>query len=187
MPAASLDFAELAERLRRVTVEIAGDGASFGCGVLWPRGCVITNAHVIRRARPAVRLFDGTRLEARLVARDGDADLALLSIGDSGLPVATLAQAPARVGSLVVAVGHPFGVRGALTAGIVHAVGPLVPRGRSWIQADLRLGPGNSGGPLADVAGDLVGLNAMVAGGLAIAVPVSRVTAFVQSAGVATA
>jgi serine protease Do len=186
MPAASLDFADLAERLRRITVEIAAGGASFGCGVLWPRGCVITNAHVIRRARPAVRLFDGTRLEARLVARDGDADLALLAIPDSALPVATLAHAPARVGSLVLAVGHPFGVRGALTAGIVHAVGPLVPRGRAWIQADLRLGPGNSGGPLADVAGDLVGLNAMIAGGLAIAVPVERIAEFVRGAGVAT-
>jgi serine protease Do len=147
---------------------------------------VITNAHVIRRARPAVRLFDGTRLEARLVARDGDADLALLAIPDNALPVATLAPAPARVGSLVIAVGHPFGIRGALTAGIVHAVGPLMPRGRAWIQADLRLGPGNSGGPLADVAGDLVGLNAMIAGGLAIAVPIERVTEFVRGAGVAT-
>jgi serine protease Do len=187
MPMATLDFAGVAERLRRVTVEITSDGASLGCGVSWPRGCVITNAHVIRHERVAVRLVDDTRLDGRLVAHDRNADLAVLRIPDAGLAVATLAHGAARVDSLVVAVGHPFGVRGALTAGIVHAVGPIVPRGLPWIQADLRLGPGNSGGPLADGAGEIVGLNAMVAGGLALAVPISRVIEFVRRAGVATA
>ncbi len=186
MPAATLDFAGLAETLRRVTVEIVAGGGSLGSGLLWPRGCVVTNAHVIRTARVAVRLVDGVRVEGRLVARDPDADLAVLRIPGSGLPAATLADsAAARVGSLVVAVGHPFGVRGALTAGIVHAVAPLVPGGPAWIHADVRLAPGNSGGPLADVAGSVVGLNAMVAGGLALAVPVARVIAFVRAAGVA--
>jgi len=184
--AAALDFSDVAERLRRVTVEITTDGTGIGCGVLWPRGCVVTNAHVIRRERAAVRLFDGARLAARVLARDDGADLALLGILEADGPVARLAQTPARVGSLVVAVGHPLGVRGAVTAGIVHAVGPVVPRGRRWIQADLQLAPGNSGGPLADVAGDVVGLNAMIAGGLALAVPVARVAAFVRAAGVAT-
>jgi len=182
--AAALDFSDVAERLRRITVEITTDGTGIGCGVLWPRGCVVTNAHVIRRERAAVRLFDGARLAARVLARDDGADLALLGILDADGPVARLAQTPARVGSLVVAVGHPLG--GAVTAGIVHAVGPVVPRGRTWIQADLQLAPGNSGGPLADVAGDVVGLNAMIAGGLALAVPVARVAAFVRAAGVAT-
>ena len=182
MSMAALDFAGVAERLRRVTVEITGDGASLGCGVLWPRGCVITNAHVIRHERAAVRLVDGIRLEGRLVARDRDADLALLSISGHRLPIATLADGAARIGSLVVAVGHPFGVRGALTAGIIHAVGPIVPRGVPWIQADLRLAPGNSGGPLADATGQVVGLNAMIAGGLALAVPASRMRTFVRGA-----
>lgn len=186
MPTAGLDFAGVAETLRRVTVEITADGGALGSGLLWPRGHVVTNAHVIRAARVAVRLVDGVRVEARLVARDRDADLAVLRIPGSGLPAATLASpAAARVGSLVVAVGHPFGVRGALTAGIVHTVAPLVPGGPPWIQADVRLGPGNSGGPLADVAGAVVGLNAMVAGGLALAVPIARVIDFVRAAGVA--
>ena len=186
MPAATLDFAGLAEVLRRVTVEITGDGGALGSGVLWPRGYVVTNAHVVRQRRVAVRLVDGVHLEAELRARDRDADLALLAIPGSGLPAATLANgAPVRVGSLVVAVGHPLGVRGALTRGIVHAVGPIVPGGPPWISADVRLAPGNSGGPLADVSGAVVGLNAMVVGGLALAVPVSRIVAFARAAGAA--
>lgn len=187
MPTAGLDFAAVAERLRRVTVEITADGGALGSGLLWPRGYVITNAHVIHATRVAVRLVDGVRVEARLVARDRDADLAVLRIPGSGRPPATLASAAARVGTLVVAVGHPFGVRGALTAGIIHAVAPIAPGGPLWIQADVRLAPGNSGGPLADVEGAVVGLNAMVAGGLALAVPVARVIDFVRVAGVASA
>ena len=184
--AAGLDFTRVAEALRRVTVEITVEGGALGSGLLWPRGHVVTNAHVIRAPRVAVRLVDGARLEAALVARDVDADLAVLRIPGSGLPAAVLASSSAaRVGALVVAVGHPLGVRGAVTAGIVHAIAPIVPGGPTWIHADVRLAPGNSGGPLADVEGAVVGLNAMVAGGLALAVPIARVVNFIRAAGVA--
>ena len=91
----------------------------------------------------------------------------------------------ALIGSLVVAVGHPLGMRGALSAGIVHAVAPIVRGGAPWIHADVRLAPGNSGGPLADVSGAIVGVNAMIVGGLALAVPIARVIDFARSAGVA--
>src|ERR671923_311133 len=94
------------EALRRVTVEIMGDGGALGSGLLWPRGCVVTNAHVIRTARAAVRLVDGIRLDGRLVARNREADLAVLQLPGSGLPAATLADSAVRVGSVVVAVGH---------------------------------------------------------------------------------
>jgi serine protease Do len=78
------------------------------------------------------------------------------------------------VGEFVVAVGHPFGVRGAVSAGVVGSIsvtgdGPEAMR--ELIRADVLLGPGNSGGPLADARGRVVGINAMVAGGLALAVP----------------
>ena len=180
-----MDLASLAEQLRLVTVEVTDADRSLGSGVLWPRGCVITNAHVARRSRVAVRLVDGRRLEGELVARDADADLALLRVPGTGMPTATLADAEAlRVGSVVVAMGHPLGVRGALTAGIIHAMGPLKPGGRSWIQADVRLAPGNSGGPLADASGRVVGLNAMIAGALALAIPIGQVMEFVRAAGV---
>src|SRR4029453_14602078 len=88
------------------------------------------------------------------------------------------------VGSLIVALGHPLGVAGAVTRGIVHAVGAITPGGRSWIQADLKLAPGNSGGPLADAGGRVGGVNAMIAGGLALAIPVSDVQRFARAAGV---
>jgi serine protease Do len=186
MATAGLDFTDVAEALQRVTVEISADGGALGSGLLWPRGYVVTNAHVIRAPRVAVRLVDGVRVEAALVARDGDADLAVLRIPGSGLPAATLASpSAARVGALLIAVGHPLGVRGAVTAGIVHAIAPIVPGGPPWIHADVSLAPGNSGGPLADVEGAVVGLNAMVAGGLALAVPMARVVTFVRAAGVA--
>jgi serine protease Do len=172
--------------VRDITVEVGGTDAALGSGVSWPRGHVITNAHVVRQARVAVRSVDGREVQARLVVRDADADLALLRLEGADLPVATLADSSCvRIGSLVVAVGHPLGVRGALSAGIVHAVTPIARGGAPWIHADVRLAPGNSGGPLANVAGAIVGINAMVVGGLALAVPTARVLDFARSAGVA--
>src|SRR5262245_47791288 len=148
-----IDLADLAADLRRVTVEVTDDGRSLGSGVLWPPGFVVTNAHVVRRPHMRARLLDGRCLTGEVVARDAASDLALLRVGGTGLPVARVAPpAATRVGSLVVAIGHPFGVRGALTAGIVHAVRP------DRILADVRLAPGNSGGPLADATGRVVGL-----------------------------
>jgi len=180
-----IDLEPLAERLRQVTVELTDGRHGVGSGVLWPQGCVVTNAHVVREPRLAIRLVDGRRVEGQVVARDTDADLALLRIAGAGLPIAKLAESgSARVGSLVVAIGHPLGVRGALTAGIIHAIGPIIPGGRRWIQADLKLAPGNSGGPLADASGHVVGLNAMIVGALALAVPVHDMRQFVRAAGV---
>ena len=88
-----------------------------------------------------------------------------------------------RPGSLVLAVGHPFGVVDAVSTGVLQSVGPLpleldfAGGGLHWVQADVRLGPGNSGGPLADVEGRVVGIAAMVVAGLALAVPATDVEA----------
>jgi serine protease Do len=86
-----------------------------------------------------------------------------------------------RVGELVVAVGNPLGMAGALTAGIVHSIVSRRPEGPRFIQADLKLAPGNSGGPLADARGQVVGINTMVAGDLALAVPSNAVTRFLSA------
>jgi len=175
-------LAPVAERLREVTVEIgAGDGR--GAGILWAPDLVVTNAHVARTASLRVRLADDRQLEARLVAADRRADLALLGVPRTRVALAALADSDAvRVGALVVALGHPFGLRGMLTAGIVHALGPLLAGGRRWIKADVRLAPGNSGGPLADTSGHIVGLNTMISGGLALAIPINEVRRFVSGA-----
>jgi serine protease Do len=177
-----MDLAGLAADLRRVTVELTADGRVLGSGVVCAPGWVVTNDHVTPHVTVAVRRAGDRRAEGRVVARDRDADLALLRVPGLGPEVATLAPAgELRVGAIVVAVGHPFGVRGALTTGIVHAMGCLVPGGRSWIQGDLRLAPGSSGGPLADARGRVVGINTMIAGALALAIPASDVVRFVRA------
>ena len=182
------DADRLLERLHRITVEVMSAGHGVGAGVVWAPESIVTNAHVIRHPRVVVRLSDGRRADAVVVAGDRAADLALLRVSGLRLPVeAALAPGAPRVGSVVIAIGHPFGIRRALTTGIVHAVGPITPGGRPWIQADLRLAPGNSGGPLADADGRLIGLNAMVMGSLALAIPVTEVRRFVSAAGVPAA
>jgi serine protease Do len=169
----------IADALRQVTVEIHGAHGS-GAGILWAPDLVVTNAHVVRGAPARVGLADDRRLDAELVALDRRADLAVLRIARSGLAPAVLGDSDTlRVGALVVALGHPLGVRRTLTAGVVHALGPAGRDGRRWIHADVRLAPGNSGGPLADTAGRVVGVNTLIAGGLALAIPVNEVRRFV--------
>lgn len=181
--AAPLDAATaaLAAELARSTVEVrplgraAGAGMAVGAGVVWHRdGLILTNAHVAR-GHVSVVLSDRRVLPARLVARDVARDLAALVVDATGLPAAEIGDSSAlRVGELVVAVGNPLGLVRALSAGLVHAVD------RRAIQADLRLAPGNSGGPLADARGRVVGLNAMIVGGLAVAVPSNEARRFVR-------
>ncbi|HKA61746.1 MAG TPA: trypsin-like peptidase domain-containing protein [Methylomirabilota bacterium] len=185
--AATLDAAAaaMATALAQVTVEVRSGprgpgrrgaaGAPVGAGVVWhPDGLILTNAHVAR-GDVSVVLGDGRARPARLVARDPARDLAALVVEASGLPAAPIGESSAlRVGEVVLAVGNPFGLARALSAGLVHAVDGRV------IQADLRLAPGNSGGPLADARGRVVGLNAMIVGGLAIAVPSEVARAFIM-------
>jgi len=169
-------LADVADRLQRVTVQIRGPYGAMGSGVIWAAaGLILTNAHVVR-GPSAVVLSTGQRFDARLLARDPEADLAALAIGAGGLPAAVTGDARAlRAGEIVLAVGHPLGIDSAVTAGVVHAA----PRGPArFIESDLALLPGNSGGPLADARGRVVGINAMISGGLALAVPEHRVARF---------
>ena len=171
-------FGEVAERLRRSTVHISTRGQGHGSGIIVKSdGTIVTNAHVARFGHLRVTLWDGRSFPAEIAARDLRRDLASLQIAASGLPVASLGDSnELRPGALVIAIGNPLGFIGALTAGVVHAVGPRPELGpRRWIQASVRLAPGNSGGPLADASGNVVGVNTMVAGRLALAVPSNEV------------
>jgi serine protease Do len=179
-------FGEVAERLRRSTVHIGSGGRGHGSGIIVKSGAnsalkfgavIVTNAHVAAVGPPAVTLWDGRSFQARIDALDRRRDLALLRISASDLPAADLGDSNRLCpGELVIAIGNPLGFMGALTAGVVHAVGPLPGLGpRKWIQAGVRLAPGNSGGPLADAAGTVVGVNTMVAGRLGLAVPSNEV------------
>ncbi len=186
------DFGEIAEKLRRSTVLVLPGERGNGSGVIWSAdGVIVTNAHVARASQMRIQLWDGREFDAALVSRDTRRDLAELRISATNLPAATAADsAQVRPGELAIAIGNPLGFVGALTTGVIHAVGPIVgPLGGSlrgfgsqpWVQADVRLAPGNSGGPLADASGRVIGINTMVAGRLALAVPSNAVTNFLAS------
>lgn len=172
-----------AERVRRITVQARTRGMGEGSGVIWSSsGVIVSNAHVARAGSLEIELWDGRVFQGRVRWRDPRRDLALITIPASGLPRAVPGDVSAlRPGELVLALGHPFGLANALALGVVHGV----PAGRRhrWIRADVRLAPGNSGGPLANVAGEVVGLNTLVAGGLAHAIPVSVVQRFLNETG----
>jgi serine protease Do len=177
-------FGEIAERLRRSTVQITIGKRSSGSGVIWnPGGTIITNAHVASQDLVDVKLWDGRSYPGAVVSRDARRDLAKVQIKAPALAEVTPGNSKSlRVGELVIAVGNPLGFIGALTTGVLHALGPIPQLGRlPWVQADVRLAPGNSGGPLADSQGRVVGINTMVAGGLALAIPAYDVVAFLES------
>ncbi len=174
-------FGEIAEKLRCATVVVDAGGRGSGSGVIWSsNGAIITNAHVARGPRARVQLWDGRQFEARVASRDPRRDLAVLRIVATNLPAALAGDSSqVRPGELAIAVGNPLGFVGALSTGVIHAVGPLRGFGTQWwVQADVRLAPGNSGGPLADARGRVIGINTMVAGRLALALPSNSVRDF---------
>jgi len=178
-------FGEIAENLRRSTVLVHAGRRGNGSGVIWSAdGVIVTNAHVARREGLRVQLWDARELDAKLISSDPVRDIATLQVNAKNLPAATPADSSrVRPGELAIAIGNPLGFVGALTTGVVHAVGPLPGLGaQSWVQAGVRLAPGNSGGPLADAAGHVMGINTMVAGRLALAVPSNAVADFLSGA-----
>ena len=172
---------EVGEHIRRYTVLVHPGGRGSGSGVVWDaNGLIVTNAHVARGAKALVMQWDGREFDARVEARDPRRDLASLRIAVNGLAVATIADSSrVRAGQVAIAVGNPLGFLGAMTMGVVHAVGTMRGLGeRRWVQADVKLAPGNSGGPLADVNGRVIGINTMVAGRVALAIPSNEVRQF---------
>jgi serine protease Do len=174
----------VAERLRRITVRLRSGRLGEGAGVIWSHdGLVLSNAHVVHAEPLVIELWDGRRFDAQLRWRDPRHDLAVIAIRCTGLPAAVPGDATAlRSGQLVLALGHPFGLGNALSLGVVHQ--PPADLGRNrWIRADISLAPGNSGGPLANAAGEVIGLNTLVAGGLGHAIPISVVQRLLQQRG----
>lgn len=165
--------AQVAAQVQASVVQIQTRQRGAGAGTIWRAdGVIVTNHHVVPHDTAQVTLADGRRYDATVVARDPQNDLAVLHIPADGLPAVTLRDARTlRPGEVVLAVGHPYGIHGALTVGVVSVAGASSGRGRALIQAGVLLGPGNSGGPLVDVYGRVAGINSMVHGGLALAVP----------------
>jgi S1-C subfamily serine protease len=174
----------LVEWLRRSVVIVHGEHG-HGSGVVWGQsGLIVTNDHVASRGRADIETWDGRRLPGAVLARDRGNDLAAIQVEDTSLPPAAIGDSRAvRVGQLIMAVGHPLGVRGTATLGIVSAVDRVLENGRERreiIHADVELLPGNSGGPLADISGRVIGIASMIfSPGIAIAVPSHVVREFV--------
>ncbi len=170
---------EVLERVRPSIVRVHGRGPAGAGGVVWRRDAVVTNHHVIAGPRHALRVVgvDGRAHPARVLESSRRLDLALLEVPGADLVPAPIGRSMRlRVGELVFAVGHPWGQPWVVTAGVVSGLGALPVPGRaepgSYIRSDVHLAPGNSGGPLLDARGEVVGLNAMVIGGdLSVAIP----------------
>ena len=160
---------ELVQRVMPSLVIVRGRRFGAGAGIVWDaNGLILTNNHVVGRHTPLVILQNDGEYESRLVARDPDVDLALLSIDATGLTPLQPVSASPRVGEMVFAFGHPWGQRNTVTRGIVSAlVSAQNRRGDTLpvVRSDVRLAPGNSGGPLVNARGEVVGINAMIIGG----------------------
>lgn len=190
-------MADTSAAVRRSLVQITDGRGSIGAGTIWHSdGLIMTNAHVVaeRNRRQQVQLRnltvvvpDGREFPATVLAMDVENDLAALSINADNLPTITLGDSrQVRAGQYVMALGHPWGVRDALTAGVVIGVGAELPEmlpGREWIALNLQLRPGHSGGPLVDTEGRLIGINTMISGPeVGFAVPVHIVKQFLKDA-----
>lgn len=184
----NLGLSALAERVAPSLVQVRGRGRGGGAGVvLHERGLIVTSAHVLRGRRAQVETIDGRTLEARMLGADRGTDLAALSVEDDELiPLPFGDSERLRPGAWVLAFGHPWGVAGAATAGVVIGQGADLaeaPGGRDWLALSLHLRPGNSGGPVVDDRGRLLGLNTMMAGpDVGLAVPAHVVKPFLRRA-----
>ena len=183
------DLALLAEKVQRSLVEVHNGRRGHGAGTIWHNhGLIITNAHVIGRGSVQVALPDGRDLPARVLALDVQRDLAALTVDATDLPTIELGDSRGlRPGQWVLAVGHPWGVPGAMTAGVVIGMGADwiegSQPGSEMITADLHLRPGHSGGPLVDIEGRLVGINVMMRGpDVGVAIPVHVAKTFLREA-----
>jgi len=188
---AALAGVRMIEDVQRSVVQVRSGGRGIGAGVIWPGdGLVLTNHHVIsgRRGRGNIKvaLHDGRTLDADVAKSGRRLDLALLRLeGDHGdlLPAPVGDSDALRVGELVYAIGHPWGRVGAVSAGIVGGVGELRGQGRGsstrYVRSDVALAPGNSGGPLLNARGEVIAINAMIFGLMALSIPSNAAQAWV--------
>lgn len=179
------EIAQIARAARESTVLVYRGGGN-GAGVIWRAdGEIVTNKHVVGNGKQVdVVLADGRKFTGIVASRHPDRDLAVVKIAADGLSAARIGDSSTvRPGQIAIAVGHPLGFRDAVTAGVVVASGQAAteggPRMGDHLQADLTLMPGNSGGPLVDAWGRVIGINTMVAGALALAIPSQAAERFV--------
>ncbi|QTR49592.1 trypsin-like peptidase domain-containing protein [Candidatus Thiothrix anitrata] len=169
-PEADALFDELMRRLLEEgggTNPFSFDGKAHGSGFVYSAdGYIVTNHHVVNKAVDIkVKLSDGREFPAHMMGSDERTDLALLKVEAQGLPVLKLGNSnKLEVGEWVLAIGSPFGFEHSATAGIVSAKGRSLPNGNyvPFIQTDVAINPGNSGSPLFNLKGQVVGINSQI-------------------------
>jgi S1-C subfamily serine protease len=172
----------IARQVSPAVVSVAQDEGGSGSGVIVrPDGVILTNAHVVGMSRTVrVGLADGRRVQGRVVGRDPALDVAVVRIDAPNTPVAPIGDSDQlEVGQTAIAIGNPLGLERTVTTGVISAVNRS-PRGIALdglIQTDAAISPGNSGGPLLDSRGRVIGINTAVlrapgAQGLGFAVPI---------------
>jgi len=177
------------ERVKPSVVQVYTEGRGGGTGIVWHKdGRILTNNHVVAKddARLQIRFSDGRVLTARVLERNRQLDLALLKVEGTDLqPLPAGDSTQLRVGEWVFALGHPWGQRWVLTAGIVSTVSTIKIAENlttRYIKSDVGLAPGNSGGPLLDADGNFIGINAMIFGGdLSVSIPSEVVNKWLAS------
>ncbi len=180
---------ELFETARPLVVQIRNEQRGGGTGVVWGSvGDIITNNHVVPNDddKIYVHFIDGRVFLAKVIQRNQSLDLALLQIQGSNFQALSVGDSSKlRVGELVFAIGHPWGQRWSMTAGIFSTMTNVKYQdgtSTQYIKSDLLLAPGNSGGPLLDADGKVVGINAMIFGGdQAVSIPSNVVTTWLAS------
>src|SRR5260221_9660327 len=159
----------VAPAVAHLEVEMKGRKGSGSGFCFTPDGLLLTNSHVVHGARAIRASFaDGHSYEADLIGEDPDTDIAVIRIGAAGLtPVKLGSSRAVRVGQLAIAIGNPYGFQHTVTAGVVSALGRSLPpqTGRpidDVLQTDAALNPGNSGGPLVNSLGEVIGVNTAI-------------------------
>jgi serine protease Do len=165
------------------SVPVRGQGSGF---IISPDGTILTNAHVVKDASEVtVKLTDRREYRAKVLGADPKTDVAVLKIDAKNLPVVALGNVKdLRVGEWVLAIGSPFGFENTVTAGVVSAKGRSLPSdsGVPFIQTDVAVNPGNSGGPLFNSRGEVVGINSQIYSqsggymGVSFAIPIDVAT-----------
>ena len=163
---------------REMRLPVRGEGSGF---IVRSDGVILTNAHVINDAEEVlVKLTDRREFRAKVLGADALTDIAVLKIDATDLPVVSLAPPqPLRVGEWVLAIGSPFGFESSVTVGVISATRRSLPGGGvPFIQTDTAVNPGNSGGPLFNMRGEVIGINAQIYSrtggyqGLSFAIPI---------------
>ncbi len=183
--------AAMLQRVQRSLVQVINQPRGAGAGIIWRQdGIILTNHHVVagNGGLMEVHLTSGETYPARVLALHAEVDLAILKVDARNLPVAVVADShDLQVGQLVFAVGHPWGQPGVVTLGIISALSTATPRQDKEvpiIRSDALLAPGNSGGPLVNTAGGVIGINTMIVGGdQGVSIPSHLAQRFVEEAG----